>query len=385
MRIAGLHCHLLSAPYAAPGDAERDTHLRSGLRSAAIIEVTADDGVSGLGETYAGVYAPTAVQALVAQFAADIVGQPALETLRLRSRLHHASDYWGRFGLTRSVAGAIEMALWDLKGKVLGVPVFDLLGGARHERLPVYASGGNDKPLAQLEDELRAYAHAGYAAIKVRINNLSIDRIVEKVATCRRIVGSGIGLAADAVQTTASRPWPAKEALAVARALEPFDLLWLEEPCGATDYQGYGLVRRSARVRIAGGETVTHPVEAQALLGAGALDVFQPDATMIGGLAAFLEVALLCEHAAVPVAVHAWCGGVGLMGNYHAAFACPNCEILELPTVANPLRDELLLEPLRLENGTITAPRAPGLGVALPPGLTERYPFRPEAVHRLAV
>ncbi|MCC2629191.1 MAG: enolase superfamily enzyme related to L-alanine-DL-glutamate epimerase, partial [Thermomicrobiales bacterium] len=131
------------------------------------------------------------------------------------------------------------------------------------------------------------------------------------------------------------------------------------------------------------GETVTSLVEAESYLRAGSLDLFQPDATLIGGIGVFRQVAQLCDRQFLPIAVHAWSGGVGLMGNYHAAFASRNCTILELSNVPNPLRDELLVEPLRLHDGKLAAPTAPGLGVVLAPDLEERYPYRPGSAYRI--
>jgi L-alanine-DL-glutamate epimerase-like enolase superfamily enzyme len=118
-------------------------------------------------------------------------------------------------------------------------------------------------------------------------------------------------------------------------------------------------------------------------LQADALDLFQPDASIIGGLTIFRHVAQMCERKFIPIAVHAWCGGVGIMGNFHAAFASPNCSILELSNVLNPLRDEMMVEPLSFKNGKIQAPTAPGLGVYMPEGLEEKYPYVPGSVYRV--
>jgi L-alanine-DL-glutamate epimerase-like enolase superfamily enzyme len=383
MKITSVRCVLVSGPYAAPGDAERELHLKQGFRPASFIVVETDEGLDGVGETYAGVYAPEAVQALVAQFAHDLILEDPRDVSAVWERLRLASYYWGRTGLTQSVVGGIEMALWDLKGKLYGQPVYELLGGKVHEAIAVYASGGNDKPFPDLERELRGYVDEGYTAVKIRINNLSAERILEKVAFCRKVLGERIGLAVDAAQGLAKNPWPVKTAIEIARSLEPFNLLWIEEPADVTNYAGFAEIRRQTRTPIAGGETVTSLVEAESYLRAGSLDLFQPDATLIGGIGVFRQVAQLCDRQFLPIAVHAWSGGVGLMGNYHAAFACRNCTILELSNVPNPLRDELLVEPLRLRDGKLAAPTAPGLGVMLPQDLEERYPYRPGSVYRI--
>lgn len=384
MKITRANCILVSAPYAAPHDAERTFHLKTGFRPTTFIQIETDEGVSGLGETYAGVYAPETARELIAQFAYDLIGQNPLNTLDLWDRIRLSSYYWGRMGISQSVIGGIEMALWDLKGKVLGVPVYELLGGKVHESIPAYASGGNNKPFDELQAEMAEYIQAGYRAVKIRINLLpDVDHIVEKVAFCRKALGDSVGLAVDAAQGLAKNPWSIKTAVVIARRLEPYNLLWIEEPAEVTNYQGFAEIRRQISVPVAGGETVTSLVEAESYLNADSLDLFQPDASLIGGIGVFRRVAQMCERKFIPVAVHAWCGGVGLMGNIHAAFATRNCTMLELSNVPNPLRDELLIEPLRMHEGKVLAPTQPGLGVCLPEGLAEKYPYRPGSVYRI--
>lgn len=337
MKITSVRCILLSAPYATSDDAERMRHLRTGYRPSAFIRIETDPGIMGLCETYAGLYAPEAVRPLVAQFNHDLKELGAFPTRKGSERLRLASHYWARAGLSQSVLGGIEIALWGLKGKILDQPVWQLLGGKAHDAIPVYASGGNDKAFDELLRELEGYRAQGFGSEKIRINILLEGEIEEQVAFCRRVVGDGVGLAVDAAQGLSPRPWPVKQTLAIATRLEPHYLLWIEER----------------------------------------------DATLIGGISAFRRVAQMCERHFVPIAVHAWCGGVGIMGNYHAAFATPNCTILELPNVPNPLRDEVLVEPLDLRAGTLSLTSAPGHGVELPPDLEERYPYRPGSVYRI--
>lgn len=377
MKITAVKCLLLSAPYAVPGDLEREFCFAEGHRTISVIKVETDEGVYGLGETYIGVFAPEATRELVHQFEVDLLGRDPSDIGALWDLLRQASYYWGRFGMSASVIGGIEMALWDLKGKVLGVPVHQLLGGKALDRIPVYASGGNNKPFPALREELLGYQALGFRSVKIRINFLTPAEIVEKVAFCREVLGPNAGLAVDAVQGVARHAWTVKEAVSVVRSLEPFNLLWVEEPCEVTDYAGFAQVRRETQCIIAGGETVSSVTEAANYLDAGALDLFQPDAAMLGGLGAFRRIAQMCERSFVKIAVHTWAGGVGIMGNYHAAFASRNCSILELPNNPYPLREEFLVEPLRIVDGAIEAPTAPGLGVQLPDEVEKRFPYRP--------
>ena len=185
------------------------------------------------------------------------VGQPALETRALWERMHLASYYWGRAGLTQGTIGGIEMALWDLKGKALGQPVHQLLGGKVHESLEVYASGGNPKPMADLEAEMRGYVEAGFGTVKIRICDMGRAEMVRVVECCRNALGHGIQLAVDAVQGIAKRPWPVKTAAQVARWIEPYDIRWIEEPIEVTDVAGMAELRKQIAIPLAGGESMT--------------------------------------------------------------------------------------------------------------------------------
>lgn len=386
MKITAVKSILVSAPYASPGDSERELRLSTGFRPATFIKVETDEGIYGLGETYAGVYAPEMVHAFVPQLEYNLLGKDPMQITGLADTMRIANYYLGRMGITQCVIGGVEMALWDLKGKTLGLPVHELLGGRVHNEIPVYASGGSNKPFEDLKKEMLSYVELGYRSIKIRISNMKeISQIIEKVAFCREAIGPDIGLSVDAVQGNARSPWSVKTAVEIARSIEPYNLMWLEEPAEVTNYAGYAEIRRQIQIPVAGGETVTSLVEAESYLNAGGLDLFQPDAAVIGGIGAFRRVAQLCERKFIPVAVHCWCGGVGLMGNYHAAFASPNCTILELSNVPNPLREEMLAEPLRMVDGKIQAPTLPGLGVILPEDLEEKYPYRPGSVYRVNV
>lgn len=377
MKISSIRCILLSAPYATPGDDEARLHLRTGLRSSALIRVQADDGAIGFGETYAGVYAPEAVKALIEQFEGDLIGIDATDIRAVWERMHLASRYWGRFGLSQSVIGAIEMALWDLKGKSQGKPVHELLGGPCHDAITVYASGGNTKPEPELREEMAGYRAQGFKAVKIRINNLpELDRIVDKVRICREALGDDCAMAVDAAQGLALEPWDVAYALKVARAIARYNILWLEEPAAVNDIKSYAAIRQGSPIPVAGGETATSVYEALAYVEAEALDLFQPDAALIGGIGVLRTLADRFWERRVPIAVHAWSGGVGLMGNYHAAFASPGCKYLEMPCVPNPLRDGLLAEMLKIVDGKIKAPSAPGLGVVVPEDLEHQYPYK---------
>ncbi|HEY6571020.1 MAG TPA: mandelate racemase/muconate lactonizing enzyme family protein [Candidatus Limnocylindrales bacterium] len=374
-RITTVRPVLLSHVY--PPD---DTPGWSGGRlpgvTAALVEIATDAGVTGVGESYAGVFAPDVVRAIVDFHAPGLIGEDPSRVDELAARCRSRTLYWGRNGIAIATLSAIEMALWDLCGKLAGRPVVDLLGGACHEALPRYASGGVDTDPTRLAAEAASVRVEDFRAMKIR-TGVSPEEDRAKAQSAAARLGPRVRLAVDAVQGSNPRPWTADQAIAAGRRLEDLDLLWYEEPCAAWDVEGYAACRRALDIPIAGGESCTTEGEVRAFLQAEAIDILQPDAAWLGGISPVLAAGALAAEAGVAVAVHAWGSGGSVMGNYHAAFAMPNCTWLEYPSQPNPLIDALMVEPLVVVEGAVLAPRTPGLGLQLTPELEARYPYRP--------
>ncbi len=373
MKIARVDPVLLTAPYGMPGAQTR-------RRSAAFVEVEAEDGRVGVGETYLGVYMPELAAETVHFFAQHLVGRDSSSIARLWRDCQWISSYVGRTGPTVMVLGAIECALWDLEGQRHGVPVHRLLGGAVHDQLPVYASGGvptfSRDELVENAVEARA---AGFAGFKMRANPVAYQPEVEaeRVLAVRDAIGADMLLAVDAVQNFNLRPWSIKQTLALLGALVPADLAWAEEFLPPFDPILYAELRSRTGVHISGGEGITTSTDFARWIAAGAFDIAQPDPTIIGGIG---EARRACERAAldgVRVAMHVWGSGPTLMANYHLGFTQHNCFILEMPLMKNPLDTETLVEPFTIVDGHIAPPTAPGLGVRLTDEIKARYPYEP--------
>ncbi len=374
MKITGIETVLLSAQPSEPirwsGGVIRCVH-------AALVEVHTDEGLTGLGETYTGIFAPHAVPGIVRSLEPLLVGEDPTQVAPLYHKMRSKTLFWARVGAGISVIGAIETALWDILGKVRGAPVYELLGGKVHEQLPVYASGGLEKPIEETVQEMLEYKRQGLKAVKVRIG-MGLEKDVIKVRQVREALGPDVVLMVDAVQGHNPSPWSAGEAVRVGRALEPFDVYWFEEPCAATDYAGYAHVRHHLTIPVAGGESSTSIHEFRRFFEASALDIVQPDTAHAGGIIECQKVAALAESYGVRVALHSWASSVVLAPNYHLAFATPGCSFLEYPTWGYPLRDELFIEPLRIVDGCLYPPSAPGLGIELRNEVRRKYAFRDE-------
>lgn len=368
------------------------------LRSAAFIEVHTDAGIVGIGETYTGYHAPELVPPIVEFFKPILVGLPA-EDLRPRmlwERMQYCANFWARSGVGINVLAGIDGALWDLRGKIDGLPVYELLGGRRHAKLLGYATGSvSNYPWDDLIAKIDRYRGAGFRAAKFgagwyrgsdravfsgRSTQAWVDTECDKLQTVRRAIGDDFMLCLDGhmgnVHDHRIRAWDVGVARAVLRAIEPFDVFFFEEPLDYNDIDGYAELCRSTSIPVAGGENLSTREEFRHFARRRAFDIAQPDAAYLG-LGAFVDVAQMFDADQRRVATHAWSAGVGVMQNIHAAFASPGVAIIELPPLVGPLHTRLYGAGYRFEDGYILPPQAPGLGVELTDEIKNQFPFIP--------
>ncbi len=361
-------------------------------RSAAFIEIITDTPHVGLGETYAGYFCPEAVPAIVEFFKPILVGQNVENIPELWQRMYHCGNFWCRVGLGAIVLNGIEAALWDLKGKQLDLPVHALLGGSKFDKMLCYATGGpSNYPKERFAKKLDFYLSLGFRALKVGAGSRSsegkfvgrtpaeaADFETDKFAFMRRHVGADVGLAMDAhMGNNATFTWTVDIAIAVAKALEPYNLLFLEEPLHYTDPWGYAELCKATTTPIAGGECLTVAYEWRVFADIDAFDIGQPDASFTGGLTEFLKVSQMLEKRGRKVATHAWGAGGSLMQNIHAGFATPNLCILEMPPAYAGLHTDIIDGGLVIKDGYVLPPDRPGLGIVLTDEIKRRYPFVP--------
>jgi L-alanine-DL-glutamate epimerase-like enolase superfamily enzyme len=345
---------------------------------ATLIQLFTDDGVSGLGDVYCGALAPGVIAPLVDHFRPHLLGLDPTNVQAAWRAMYGRSLFWGRSGVALAVMSAIENALWDVAGKAAGVPVHELLGGVKHERLLVYASGGLDKPEQEFANELLEYKRIGLRAVKIRIGH-GVERDRERVRFAREVLGPGFTIMVDAVQGHNPEPWGAETAIAVAKAIEQFDITWFEEPCAATEPEAYCRVRAATSIPIAGGESCTSMQEFKAFFDTDALAIVQPDVSHAGGILGCRAIAEAAQKRNVKLAPHSWGTGAMLAATYHFGFATQNCTILEYPTWGHALRDELMAEPFDIRDGYMHPAKSPGLGIELRQETIDKYPYKPGA------
>jgi L-alanine-DL-glutamate epimerase-like enolase superfamily enzyme len=373
MKITRVEGVLLSAEL-APEHVVRWSGGEMAVANAALAVVHTDAGLTGVGDTYAGGwFYPKAAKVMIEHFAPLLLGEDPREPARLARTIWSKSLYWGRVGAGANAVSAIENALWDIAGQAAGVPAWRLLGGLAHDRLLLYASGGLEKPREAVIAEMKGYVAAGFKAVKIRVST-DLRRAIDKVRLCREALGPGVQLMVDAVMGSHPKPWDAKTAIRFARAIEQFDIAWLEEPCAGDDYAGYAAVRAATSIPISGGETSYGVSEFMHFLRAGALDIVQPDACTSGGMVECQRIAAAAAAHGVRVAPHAWGSAATIAANLHWAFTQPNVFVQEYPTWGFALRDALLAEPLAIVDGHLLPPTAPGLGLRLTDELRAAFP-----------
>ncbi|HHW31584.1 MAG TPA: mandelate racemase/muconate lactonizing enzyme family protein [Clostridiaceae bacterium] len=361
-------------------------------RSAAFIEIHTDTELIGIGETYAGYFCPEIVPEIVEFFKPILIGQKVDNISELWNRMYHCGNFWCRVGLGVVVLNGIEAALWDLKGKMYNLPVYELLGSRKHDALPCYATGGpSNYPKEKLASKIEFYLSLGFKGFKLGAGyhseegsympsspNEAAEFEADKIEFVRSLVGKDIKIMMDGhMGNNPVKTWDLGIAKAVMKALEPYDLFFFEEPLHYTDPWGYAELCKSTTIPIAGGECLTASYEWRVFVEKDCFDIGQPDASFTGGLGEFMKVAAMLESRGRKIATHSWGAGGSFMQNIHCGFACANTAILEIAPAYGPLHSEIIGDSFIMKDGMVLPPEKPGLGITLTDEIKNKYPFIP--------
>jgi L-alanine-DL-glutamate epimerase-like enolase superfamily enzyme len=310
------------------------------------------DGAEGVGYTFTVGRNGAAIDAVLAREMPEIMdSEEADEIERLWHKAWWALHYGGRGGPTVLALSAFDMALWDLKAKRANLPLWKALGGF-DAKVPCYAGGIDldlplDKLLRQTDDNL----DKGFHAIKMKVGRANLFEDVERVKAMREHLGAGFPLMADA-----NMKWSVDGAIRAARALQPFDLTWLEEPTIPDDPAGHARIVREGGLPIAAGENLRTLWEFKLYVAGGGVTYPEPDVTNCGGVTPFMKIAHLAEAFNLPVTSH---GAHDV--TVHLLAACPNRSYLEAHGFG---LERYIAEPLKIQDGFALAPDRPGHGIA---------------------
>jgi L-rhamnonate dehydratase len=338
-----------------------------------VVEVFTDDGLIGIGNA---ALAPSLAKPTIDLYLKPLLlEQNPWDIEFLWQHMYRKTMAFGRKGVVLAAISALDIALWDILGKSAKQPVFRLLGGRTKNRIPVYASRLYSVELKELAAEARRYKDDGFQAMKLRFGWGPADGAsgmqlnVELVRTVREAVGDGIDIMADAYMG-----WTLDYAKRMLPLLEPFRLLWLEEPVIPDDVHGYAELKAAGRIPIAGGEHEFTSYGFRDLLEARAVDYIQFDTNRVGGITQARKICAMAEAYSLPVIPHA-----GQMHNYHVVVASLNCPMAEyFPIVDVEVGNELFWyifdgEP-RAKQGSVDLDQSvPGLGLTLKSDVAENF------------
>lgn len=338
-----------------------------------IVRITTDEGVVGIGEAgFSAEYFPTVAPAIRHQLAPLLLGENPLEIRRLWEKMHAATHIWGRKGIETYAISGVDTALWDIAGKVAGLPIHALLGTDKRS-VPAYFAPSL-KTLDAISEEARSAVEQGYSAIKLR-GGKGIATDVALVAGVRDIVGDDMLLCLDA-----NMGYDRRDALLLARDLEQLGVYWLEEPIQSKSLEQYAMdhtwLNERVEINIAGGESLFTRYEYVGLLNPRAFDILQPDAVSVGGISEAKRVADMASAWNIQCIPHIACSsgtGIGMAAGMHVILSSPNSTLMEFDAYRGPGWDGLLKQPLEIIDGAVHAPEAPGLGVELADDAEERF------------
>ena len=360
LTIHGVRVRILHAPIA-----ERVGMSFGGLhrRSTALVEVEADGGLVGYGESWIN-YPPWAERERVATVregvAPLLVGQDATRINELHARMVRElvpmGVQWGAVGpIMQAISGA-DLALWDLVCKSRGLAVSDALGGRVRDSIPVYASGlGPDK----VEEFAIRCRENGFTAVKARVG-FGLEADANNLAEIRRVMGSDVILFADANQA-----WDLREALATADMLARHAVGWIEEPIRGNRLDELEAFHLKTGLQVATGENVYGARGFWPFATSPHIGVLQPDVSKTGGITEMVPICHLAATSDKALIPHLYGGPIAQAATLQLAACLQQVEYVELDVHANPLRDELLVHPHRLEDGHVEVPEGPGLGVQI--------------------
>ena len=361
MKIVEVKTYAAVYPVKAPfSNAMRTTRERA----FGIVEVITDSGISGWGEG-ASVPARRAIDA-------HVIGRSPFDNEVIWEALH-------KQGVDIAAISAIDIALWDVMGKALQQPIYNLLGGAFRTNVQAYATGLFRRNVADhtaaLVAEARGYADQGFKAMKMKVG-FGPDYDIKNVAAVRRAIGDDILFAVDA-----NCGYDRGSAIAVGRRLAENNLLWFEEPISADDVEGYIEIRRALKMRISGAEQFRGRWAFRRMIQDGALDIIQPDVCVCGGFTEFRKIAAMASANHVRVIPHMFGTAIRLAATLHLLAALPDSPralepfpaLLEYDMSENALRTELAKAPITHADGMVTVPQGPGLGIEINRDVLAKY------------
>lgn len=361
--------------YALP-QAFESASMRFDRRQHCLVEVVCDDGTVGWGECLGPARLNAAV---VRQYGEALRGADPLETEKCWLMLYHLLRDHGQRGLTMTALSGIDIALWDIKGQHFQTSIATLLGGRFREQVAAYATGsfrldGMDR-VQSVADEVAGYAREGFRAVKIKIG-FDVEEDLRVIAAAREAIGPDVRLMIDA-----NHGYDALEAIELGQRAATYQVDWFEEPVVPEQLAAYRAVHQGQPIPVASGEN-WHGREAMSgPLSEAVVDILQPDVCAVGGLTEMRKVVDLAHHHGVRVMPHVWGTTVAIAASLQCLAALPPYPprrtprepMMEFDRTVNPFRQAVVKTPLEHQQGMMTIPSGPGLGIEINPDALDQY------------
>jgi len=352
--------------------AEGQVLSRSGVRntrSTTLVQVETDDGVSGIGSCSGnGELIEIIIEKVLKPL---LVGMDptAIEDIWDRAYMRGGHKEFGTRGIGIVALSGVDIALWDILGKVRGLPVYQLLGGKYRDKVPVYATALYPEEPSKVARRARGFADQGFHGVKIKVG-FDLDQDIRIVRAVRQELGKDF-----IIMTDANQGYSVDVALKASDAFAECGAFWLEEPLFVEDIEGHAILREKGKTPIAVGENLHTRYAFENFIVRQAVDFIQPDVARAGGISEIKKITALAAKHKVPVSFHTWGDGVALAASVHLSAALRDCIVMELDYTYNPLREELLREPFKVQEGYLIPPEKPGLGIELSQDALRKFAF----------
>jgi len=367
MKITDIRAYTISTPIDKPW---KIAGIVMAEMTATIVEVETDSGLVGYGEALTRL-GPSATRELITSILKPaLIGADPMEVDVLWERMFSTMKSRGHWkGFMIEAISGVDIALWDIMGKALNQPVSRLLGGRYHEKLEAYASSVMLMDRSEMAREAEDLVSRGFKKIKVKLG-LGVETDFGNIKAIRKAVGPEIGIMLDA-----NSGYTTEAALRLGAMLEPLNILWFEEPVPPYDLDGYAKLSEALRIPVVGGESEFTRWGFKDLILRGKVSIIQPDIARCGGFTEDLKIAAIASAHGIPVAPHTGASGaVSIAASVQFAASISNLSIYEHMYTENPLREDILKEPvLECRNGFVQVPSGPGLGIEIDHSKLKRY------------
>ncbi|NNE79178.1 MAG: mandelate racemase/muconate lactonizing enzyme family protein [Silicimonas sp.] len=384
MKITSVQSHVLAYDLPEELGYSQQYYAR---RTAHLVEVQTDEGITGWGECFGPGNIALANKGIVEKVIQPmILGDDPLDRDVIWHKVYNLMRDHGQKGMSMQALSGVDIALWDIAGKVAGLPIHKLIGGAHRTEVAAYGYAMMLKResladhLARFTDEAAAIKDAGFAATKMKVG-LGPKEDVQLAEAVRKGIGDDFPFMVDA-----NHCYTTSDAFYVGRAVEDLNPYWFEEPVAPEDLDGYRELRAGLKINISGGEAEFGRWGWRQILENRGLDIAQPEVCGLGGISEYLRVLALCHAHFTPVINHVWGSAVSVAANLHLLAAMPAMPgglfpwqpMLEFDTTDNRFRDDLLTTPLDIQGqvkatGRVQVPTGPGLGVDPDRAFIERF------------